>query len=144
MTSESAGTIAEAAGTAAGALQETGARLQQKLTDFFERQPLALGAVGVAVGAAIAASIRTTEAEMKTFGKASDFVRETIAEKAAQAKDMADAAIQEAKAQGLRPETAQEALRAVSNKVTEAVAGQPSKGQLGESASKTARGPNKS
>jgi hypothetical protein len=137
VTSESAGTVAEAAGTAASTLQETGFRwgttLQQNLTDFFERQPLALGAVGVAVGAGIAASIRTTEAEIKTFGGASDFVREAITEKAA------DAALQEVKAQGLTPETAQEALRTVSNKVTEAVGGRPSKGQLGGSASKTAR-----
>jgi hypothetical protein len=51
------------------------------------------------------------------MGGASEFVREAVSEKAAQVKEMADAAVHEAKAQGLIPEAAGEALRAVGDKV---------------------------
>jgi hypothetical protein len=80
------------------------------LSDLVDRQPLLLGAMGLAIGAAIASSIPTTEAKKKVMGETSDFIRDTVTEKAAQVKDMADAALQEVKAQGLTPEAAGEAL----------------------------------
>jgi hypothetical protein len=129
--SQSTDAVANATSTAARALQQKGAVLgssvQQNLSDVFERQPLVLGAVGLAMGAAIAASIRTTEAEKSTFGKASDFVRETVTQKAAEAKEVADAALKEAKAQGL---AGGEALRVVADKVA-AVTGSQSDGEYG-------------
>lgn len=111
-------------------LQEKGAALgtavQQNLSGMFERQPLMLGAVGLAIGAGIAASIRTTEAERRTFGKASDLVRETVTGKAAEVKEMADAALKEAEAQGLTAKTVGEALRAVGDKITPNTSGKQS------------------
>jgi hypothetical protein len=128
--SRAAETISKATTTAAHAVQETGTRwsstVQQNIADLFERQPLLLGAVGLAIGAGIAASIPTTEAENKVMGEASDFVRETVAEKTAQVKeqvqDMADAALQGAKAQGITPEAAGGALRTVGDKVGAVIA----------------------
>jgi hypothetical protein len=114
-------TLSNAATSAAHAMQETGTKwgsaVQQSIGELFERQPLLLGAVGIAIGAGIAASIPTTEAENKVMGGASDFVRDAVSDKAAQVKEMADAAVHEAKAQGLTPEAAGEALRAISDKV---------------------------
>jgi hypothetical protein len=102
-------------------MQETGTRsgstFQQNIGDLFERQPLLLGAVGIAIGAGIAASIPTTEAENRIMGEASDLVRDAVTEKATQARGMADAAVQEVKAQGLTPEAAGEALRKFGEKV---------------------------
>jgi hypothetical protein len=51
------------------------------------------------------------------MGDASDFVRETVTDKAAQVKEMANTALHEVKAQGLTPEGAREALRTISDKV---------------------------
>ena len=93
------------------------ARFSKVLAEGFEGQPLLLGVVGIAIGAGIAASIPTTEAENKVMGGASDFVREAVSEKAAQVKEMADAAVHEAKAQGLTSAAAGEALRAIGDKV---------------------------
>jgi hypothetical protein len=119
--SRAADTLSNATTSAAHAMQETGTKwgsaVQQNIADLFERQPLLLGAVGIAIGAGIAASIPTTGAENKVMGDASDFVREAVTEKAAQVKEMADAALHEAKAQGLTPEAAGEALRTVGAKV---------------------------
>ena len=120
--SRAAETISSATTTAARAVQETGTKwgsaAQQNLADLFERQPLLLGAVGLAIGAGIAASIPTTEVEKKAMGEASDHVRDAVTEKAAQVKEMADAALHEAKAQGLTAGAAGEALRTIGDKVS--------------------------
>ena len=116
----------------AHAMQEKGTKwgstLQQNIGEIFERQPLLLGAVGIAIGAGIAASVPATEAENKVMGGASDFVREAVSEKAAQVKEMADAAVHEAKAQGLTPEAAGEALRAIGDKMGAVAQAAASKG----------------
>lgn len=113
--------LSNTATSTAHAMQEKGTKwgstLQQSIGELFERQPLLLGAVGIAIGAGIAASVPATEAENKVMGGASDFVREAVSEKAAKVKEMADAAVHEAKAQGLTPEAAGEALRVVGDKV---------------------------
>jgi hypothetical protein len=120
-TSRTGDSLSNAATSAAHAMQETGTKwgstVQQSIGELFERQPLLLGAVGIAIGAGIAASIPTTEAENKVMGGASDFVRDAVSGKAAQVKEMADAAVHEAKAQGVTTEAAGEALRAISDKV---------------------------
>jgi hypothetical protein len=120
--SHAAETISSATTTAPRAVQETGTKwgsaAQQNLADLFERQPLLLGAVGLAIGAGIAASIPSTEAEKKVMGEAGDHVRDAVTEKAAQVKEMADAALHEAKAQGLTAGAAGEALRTIGDKVS--------------------------
>jgi hypothetical protein len=130
--SRAAETISNATMTAATELQNTGAKwgstVQQNLSDLLDRQPLLLGAIGLAIGAGIASSIPTTEAEKKVMGETSDFIRDTVTEKAAQVKDMADAALQEVKAQGLTPEATGKALHALGEKVSaivQAATGQP-------------------
>jgi hypothetical protein len=47
------------------------------------------------------------------MGETSDLIRDTVMEKAAQVKDMADAALQEVKAQGLTPQATSEALHSL-------------------------------
>lgn len=145
--SRTAETICDATTTTTHAMQETGRRwsgtVQQNIAVLFERQPLLLGAVGLAIGAGIAASIQTTQAENKVMGKASDFVRETVAEKTAQVKeqvqDMAGAALQEAKAQGLTPEAAGNALRTVGGKVGTVIAQAATTGPSTKNASRGAK-----
>jgi hypothetical protein len=132
--SRAAETISNATMTAATALQNTGAKwgstVQQNLSDLLDRQPLLLGAIGLAIGARIASSIPTTEAEKKVMGETSDFIRDTVTEKAAQVKDMADAALQEVKAQGLTPAAAGEAMHTLGEKV--GAIGQAATGQPGQ------------
>jgi hypothetical protein len=48
---------------------------------------------------------------------ASDFVRDVVSEKAATVREMAGAAVDEAKEQGLTPEGAGEALRTIGDKL---------------------------
>jgi hypothetical protein len=91
-------------------------------------------------GAGIAASIRTTEAEKRTFGNASDLVRDTMTQKAAEAKEMADAALKEANAQGLTPEAGGEALRIVGDPVAQLVGSSQSEQKRGGPASNPASG----
>jgi hypothetical protein len=115
-----ADTISNASTSAARSVEtgtKWGSTVRQNIADTFERQPLLLGAVGLAIGAGIAASIPTTDAEKKAMGEASDFVREKVTDKVAEVKEMADAAVHEAKAQGLTPDAAGEAIRTIGEKV---------------------------
>jgi hypothetical protein len=92
------------------------------------------------IGAGIASSIPTTESEKKVMGETSNFIRDTVTEKAAQVKDMADAALQEVKAQGLTPEAAGEALHTLGEKVGglgQAATSQPGQERGGSASTKT-------
>jgi hypothetical protein len=115
--------------SATTALQEAGTRwgntVHQNLSDLFERQPLLLGAVGVAIGAGIAASIPITHAENKIMCEASEAMRNTATEKAAQVKEMAEAALHEAKTQGMTPGTAGAAVRTLADKMIQSLSGNP-------------------
>ena len=83
--------------------------VRSNMTELFRSQPLALGAIGLAIGAAIAASIPVTEKETEYLGETSDFVKqkasEIAAEKARDAVDLGervvDAVVDEARQQGL-------------------------------------------
>jgi len=118
-------TISNATTTTGHAIQATGEKwgrtVQQNIAELFERQPLLLGAVGIAIGAGIAASIPLTEAENKVMGDASDSLSRVVTEKAAQIREMADAALDQAKAQGLIPEAASEAVKTFGDTVGSAV-----------------------
>jgi hypothetical protein len=107
MASRSAETMANATTAAASAVQDSAAKLstgiQRTLTELLERRPLLLGAVGLAIGAGIAASVPITEAEKQAMGEASDFVPEKVGEKAAQ---------------GITSDTVTEAVAAVGKKMT--------------------------
>ena len=65
------------------------------LQDMFERHPVALGVAGLALGAAVAASLPVTATERETLGKTNETVRTRLGEAAEQARDMASAAVDE-------------------------------------------------
>lgn len=80
-----------------GGLRSSMGEVTSGLTDMFERHPLALGVAGLALGAAVAASLPLTATERDTLGKARDAVGDKLGEAASQAKDMATAAVDEVK-----------------------------------------------
>jgi hypothetical protein len=94
---------------------------QANIADFMRRQPLMLGALGLAVGAGVAASLRTTEAEADLLGqsaaKAKDRARRLAAAAARRANDVAAAMGQEARAQELSPDGIRQAAGEASRKV---------------------------
>jgi hypothetical protein len=101
-------------------LSEWGGSMQETLAETFERQPLLLGAVGVAIGAAIAAALPSTELENRMMGEKRDSLKQMaedlLAEKGAQAKAMAQDALREAERQGLTPEAAAQAVQEMTQK----------------------------
>ena len=62
--------------------KETFTRAQSSLSDLLERQPLVLGAIGLAVGAAVAGAFRTSDLENEWVGEYSDTVKEDLSERA--------------------------------------------------------------
>ena len=50
-------------------------KAQSSLTDVLERQPLALGVVGLAIGAAVAGAFRSSDIENQSVGELSDTVK---------------------------------------------------------------------
>jgi hypothetical protein len=147
LASQTAETISNAATNAASMLSDTTARwssgAQRNLADLFERQPLMLGAIGLAIGAGMAASLPITDTETRMMGEASDLVREKISETAAnltgQVKEIADAALDEAKNQGITPKTVGETLRAVGTKVGPEQSVNAQTGSTGSPRGKSAR-----
>jgi hypothetical protein len=100
--------------------------VQSNVTELFRSQPLALGAVGLAIGAAIAASIPVTDTETEYLGDASDFVKqrasEIAADKARGAVDLgervASAVADEARQQGLTAQGVKSAANEMVEKVS--------------------------
>jgi hypothetical protein len=58
--------------------KETIAKVQSSLYDLLERQPLVLGAIGLAVGAAVAGAFSTSDLENEWVGEVSDSVKEDL------------------------------------------------------------------
>lgn len=83
--------------------------LRGGMSDLFQSQPLAIGAVGIAIGAAIAASFPTTDTETEYLGETSDFVKDKASAIAGEqvervtevGKKVAEAVADEARQQGL-------------------------------------------
>jgi len=96
-----------------------------RLTEIFRRQPLALGVIGLAIGAGIAATLPMSEKETELLGQSSDQFRERAqefaAEQAERAKDRArravDAAAEEARNQGLSQEGIKSTAQDLSQKL---------------------------
>lgn len=79
--------------------------IKSRLSDAFEHQPLLLGAVGLAIGAAIASSFRTTAIESEWVGEHGAATRESLTQAAKDATDRAwQAGKDEAKKQNLTEE----------------------------------------
>jgi len=100
--------------------------LRSNLSELFEAQPLALGAIGLAIGAGIAAAVPSTQMEAEYLGEVSDAVKEKAKQFAteqteratAMADDALNAAAEEARKQGLSVEGAKSAASEVSEKVS--------------------------
>jgi hypothetical protein len=58
--------------------KETIAKAQSSLSDLLERQPLVLGAIGLAVGAAVAGAFSTSDLENEWVGEVSDSFKEDL------------------------------------------------------------------
>jgi hypothetical protein len=106
------------AGSMAGTLQEN-------LKDTFERQPLLLGAIGLALGAGMAAAVPPTQLETeyasdaaeKVTTQAKEFATAQVDRVAAVAERTFEAVKEEAAAQGLTPQGAREGVAAVGEKI---------------------------
>jgi hypothetical protein len=122
---EYADTASDYFSTMPGAGAEMLDTVRSHLTDVFRAQPLALGAIGLAIGAGIAAALPPSEVEATYLGETSDTVKakaaEFAAEKAARATTVAgavmDAVTEEAARQCLTVEDAKAAAGDISSKV---------------------------
>jgi hypothetical protein len=120
-----AGTASEYVSSMPGAGAEMFYTVRSNLTDVFRAQPLALGAIGLAIGAGIAAALPPSEVEATYLGETSDAVKakaaEFAAEKTARATTVAgavmDAVTEEAARQGITVEDAKAAAGDISSKV---------------------------
>ena len=104
-----AGQARQSAEALRGQAARAGQTVQRTFLDTMEQEPLIVGALGLAVGAAIGAALPSTSVENRTLGRARDKLVETGKAKAQEvvegAKDAAEAAYQtvreEAEHQGL-------------------------------------------
>jgi len=120
---------AERASEYVGSIPSSGAEMletvRSNLSDVFKAQPLALGAIGIAIGAGIAAALPPSQLETNYLGEASDTVKTKAAEIAAEQADrvtavagnVMEATTEEAQKQGLTLESAKSAAGDVSAKV---------------------------
>ena len=120
---------ADAASDYARSIPGAGAEIfdtaRSNLTQLFMNQPLALGAIGLAIGAGIAAVLPSSEVEAGYLGETSDTVKakatEFAAEQTARAKTVAEGVIgaftEEARKEGLTVEGAKSAVGDISAKV---------------------------
>ena len=96
--------------------------LRSNLAELFKAQPLALGAIGLAIGAGIAAALPPTKAESEYLGEASEAVQERARRFAGEAKEVTEdafnAAAEEARRQGLTLEGAKSAAGEVSERAS--------------------------
>jgi hypothetical protein len=107
---------------AGGALFSTA---RDNLSELFRTQPLALGAVGLAIGAGIAAALPATDLEAEYFGEASDnfkeqaadFASEQVSRAATVAEDVVTAVSDEARNQGLTVDAAKSAIADIPEKL---------------------------
>jgi hypothetical protein len=117
------------------------ATVRGNLTDLFKAQPLALGAIGLAIGAGIAAALPNTDIEKSYLGESSETLKSKAAEIAGQQIDNAatvaaavvETAADEARRQGLTIDGAKAAMDDLSGKVGRVV------DAAGKSVSETAR-----
>lgn len=126
--SSALGAARDIRGSAQGSSERGGemyASLKDNLTDLFEQQPLLLGAVGIAIGAGIAASLPSTDFEADLLGETSDEFKQTASRFISEQKEnvsgiasgIATAAAEEAKAQGLTVDGLQDAASGTLHKL---------------------------
>jgi hypothetical protein len=99
--------------------------VRDNLTDVFKAQPLALGAIGLAIGAGIAAALPTTDIENSYLGETSETLKSRAAEIAGDqiekastlATDVVETVAEEARKEGLTIDGAKAAMSDLSGKV---------------------------
>jgi hypothetical protein len=99
--------------------------VRDNLTDLFKAQPLALGAIGLAIGAGIAAALPATEIENSYLGETSETLKNKAAEIAGDqiekasslATDVVEIVAEEARKEGLTIDGAKAAMSDLSGKV---------------------------
>jgi hypothetical protein len=133
----------EAASRAGEQMLQAGQRTQETFIDTVQRHPMIVGAVGLAIGAAIAAALPATRQEEVVFGAAGGAINKKARELASDGFEAAKAAAQDvyrdtvrhAKEQGLSPEGMQEAGKDIGDKVKTVIANatESSGGQSGRS-----------
>ena len=122
--------LGDAAATGGSRLREQSARIHRRLTDQYnagadsfssartqlaeilESQPLALGVIGLAIGAVVAASLPTTRFEDEALGQASDDLRNRV-------RAAADTAAEEVRRQNLTPEALRNEAENVASKISD-------------------------
>jgi len=98
---------------------------RSSLAELFRTQPLALGAIGLAIGAGIAAALPATDLEAEYLGETADAVkqkaRQFASEQATRATEAAESAVSaaadEARNQGLTAEGVKSAAGDISEKI---------------------------
>jgi hypothetical protein len=116
--------ISRGSGAAGRTASDLGRQARSQFAELFERHPLVLGGLGLALGAAIAYSFRPTETEARWVGETSDRfkrrAREMAEEQFHRARTVAEhayeAARDEAREQGISPEGGREAAAEVGRK----------------------------
>jgi hypothetical protein len=133
--SERGGALAESITEYAGAGADFAGNVlddvRSNLGELFRSQPLALGAVGLAIGGTIAASLPVTDTEAAYLGETSDFVKQKASEiasdKAHDAVDLGgkvfDAVADEARQQGLTADGLKSTAGEMTEKVTRVIGG---------------------
>lgn len=118
--------ISRAAGDAAATTSDLGRQARSQISNLVDRHPLVLGGIGLALGAAIAASFRSTETEARLVGETSDKLkrrtREMVEAQFERAQTIAErayeAASNEAQEQGLSVDAVREAAVQLGEKVS--------------------------
>ncbi|WFU57692.1 hypothetical protein QA639_09330 [Bradyrhizobium pachyrhizi] len=109
--------------------KETIAQVQSSFSDLIERQPLMLGAIGLALGAAVAGAFATSDLEDKWAGEVSDKVKEdlnaragAVSQSVREASDTLKAELGDVGSEALErlQETGRSAMDAVQGKVSAA------------------------
>jgi hypothetical protein len=114
-------TVGNRINSAAAAGREYGAAIQSRLSESLEKQPLLLGAMGLAIGAGIASTFATTAVESELMGEHGSAAREKLHGLAGdvtdRAKQIASDVRDEAARQGLTPDAAKSAAAGIGDKV---------------------------
>ena len=121
---------ADAAARAGEQVMQAGQRTQEMFVDTVQRHPMIVGAIGLAIGAAIAAALPSTRQEEQLFGeagsglknKARELASEGVAAMKSAAQDVYQDTLRHAKEQGLSAEAVQEAAKGIGEKVKSAMA----------------------
>jgi hypothetical protein len=79
--------VASGLGRTAATAQMQATRVREGFNSIFEEQPLILGALGIALGAAVGAALPRTEQEDRLLGETSDAVTARVKEKGAESFD---------------------------------------------------------